>query len=360
MWALGTDWTLQYFIQELGKSISVGVPLGIVWAYYGFWLNRHIEAIGDKVRQAGMKRLYHYVLAFIGLAVAFSGAATLLQFIIDVITANALLTDDFQRSQLASAIALLVVGLPLWLMTWRPMQAEALAQGEMGDHARRSVLRKTYLYLALFASVIGVMVNAVGLVYQLLRAALSGDMGGDFVNSLLNTLQLLFLFGVVMLYHLNVLRRDGASLADALAEKQSAFAALIIDSGDGLAAAVQAALAKSGAKVQVAVTAPEVKPDGDFQTVILNGSLAANAPEWIRSFGGNRIIVQNEAQNLVWAEDAAQAAESVQRLAEGQEVQRKKPVRSAWTYVAYVFAALFALEVLFLLLAFGISAFTGF
>lgn len=360
MWALGTDWTLQYFIQELGRSISVGVPLGIVWAYYGFWLNRHIEAIGDKVRQAGMKRLYHYVLAFIGLAVAFSGAATLLQFIIDVITANALLTDDFQRSQLASAIALLVVGLPLWLMTWRPMQAEALAQGEMGDHARRSVLRKTYLYLALFASVIGVMVNAVGLVYQLLRAALSGDMGGDFVNSLLNTLQLLFLFGVVMLYHLNVLRRDGASLADALAEKQSAFAALIIDSGDGLAAAVQAALAKSGAKVQVAVTAPEVKPDGDFQTVILNGSLAANAPEWIRSFGGNRIIVQNEAQNLVWAEDAAQAAESVQRLAEGQEVQRKKPVRSAWTYVAYVFAALFALEVLFLLLAFGISAFTGF
>lgn len=360
MWALGTDWTLQYFIQELGKSISVGVPLGIVWAYYGFWLNRHIEAIGDKVRQAGMKRLYHYVLAFIGLAVAFSGAARLLQFIIDVITANALLTDDFQRSQLASAIALLVVGLPLWLMTWRPMQAEALAQGEMGDHARRSVLRKTYLYLALFASVIGVMVNAVGLVYQLLRAALSGDMGGDFVNSLLNTLQLLFLFGVVMLYHLNVLRRDGASLADALAEKQRTFAALIIDSGDGLAAAVQAALAKSGAKVQVAVTAPEVKPDGDFQTVILNGSLAANAPEWIRSFGGNRIIVQNEAQNLVWAEDAAQAAESVQRLAEGQEVQRKKPARSAWTYVAYVFAALFALEVLFLLLAFGISAFTGF
>jgi hypothetical protein len=91
-------------------------------------------------------------------------------------------------------------------MMWRPMQSEALAQNEMGDHARRSVLRKTYLYLALFASVIGGMGTAVGLVYQLIRVVLTGDAGSDFVNNLLNTFQLLFLFVVVLLYHLNVLR----------------------------------------------------------------------------------------------------------------------------------------------------------
>ncbi len=360
LWALGADWDLRYFIQQLGNPISIGLPFGVVWAYFGFWLIRHIEATGDKVRQAGMKRLYYYVLAFIGLVIAFIGAANLLRFIIDMIAVKILVTDDLQRSQIANAIASLVVGVPLWLMAWRPMQAEALAQGEMGDHARRSALRKTYLYLALFASVIGVMASAVGLVYQLLRAALTGDIGGDFVNSLLNTLQLLFLFSVVMLYHLHVLRRDSVSLAGTLAEKQSAFAALVVDSGDGLAAAVQAALQKSGAKVRVAVTRPEAKPDGDFQAVILNGSLAANAPAWIRSFGGSRIIVQDEAQNLVWAEDAAQAAESAQRLAEGQEVQKKKQSRPAWLYVVYVFAALFGLEVLFLLLAFGISLVTRF
>ncbi|MCK7526796.1 MAG: hypothetical protein MZV64_58965 [Ignavibacteriales bacterium] len=38
-----------------------------------------------------------------------------------------------------------------------------------------------------------------------------------------------------------------------------------------------------------------------------------------------RIIVQNEASDLMWADDAAQAAESVQRLAEGEEIQKKKP-----------------------------------
>jgi len=240
------------------------------------------------------------------------------------------------------------------------MQADALAQGAMGDHARRSVLRKTYLYLALFASVIGGMATAVGLVYQLIRLALTGDAGSDFVNTLLNLTQLLALFVVVLIYHLNVLRTDGASMADTLAEKQSAFSVLIVDSGDGIVDVVKAALAKSGAKVQVTVTTPNEKPEGNFNALILSGSLAVEAPAWIKSFNGNRIIVQNEALNLVWAEDAGQAALSVQRMAEGQEIQKRTSSRAAWTYVVYVFAALFALQLLFMLLAFGISLVTGF
>jgi hypothetical protein len=357
---LGADWTAQHFVQQIGGPISVGVPLGMIWAYYGFWLNRHIESIGDRVRQAGMKRLYNYILAFIGLVVSFVGVATLITFIIDMTTSRTFLMSDANRSSLATAISSLVVGIPLWLLTWRPMQAEALAVGEMGDHARRSVLRKTYLYLALFASVIGGMATAVGLVYQLIRVVLTGNAGSDFVNILLDLIQLLFLFAVVLVYHLRVLRADGASTADALAEKQGAFSVLVVDSGDGVVDSVKAALAKSGAKVQVTVTTPDKKPEGDFSAMIVSGSLAVDAPAWIKSFGGSGIIVQNEADGLVWADDAAQAAESVQRLAEGQEIQKKKTARSAWTYVVYVFAALFALQLLFMLLAFGISLVTGF
>jgi hypothetical protein len=223
------------------------------------------------------------------------------------------------------------------------------------------VLRKTYLYLALFASVIGGMATAVALVYQLIRLILTGDAGSNFVNTLLNTIQLLFLFVVVLIYHLNVLRADGASISDALVEKQSAFSVLIVDSGDGFVDSIKAALMKLGAKVQVTVATPKEKPEGSFSAVILSGSLAAEgAPAWIKSFGGNRIIVQNEASDLVWADDAVQAAESVQRMAEGQEVQKKKQTRSAWMVVVYVFAALFTLQLLFMLLAFGISLVTGF
>lgn len=358
-WLLGGDATFREIIRALGGPISVGVPLGMIWAYYGYWLNRHIEAIGDRVRQAGLKRIYNYILAFIGLIVSFIGVATLLNFIIDLLTSKAFLIGDANRVSLATAISSLVVGLPLWLMTWRPMQAAALEQDDLGDHARRSVLRKTYLYLALFASVIGGMATAVGLVYQLIRVVLTGNTGSDFIGTLLNLIQVLFLFGVVLVYHLRVLRADGASTADALAEKQNQFGVLIVDSGNGFVEAVQAALLKSDSKVRMTVTTPAEKPEGNFSAIVISGALAVDAPEWIRSFGGNRIVIQNEAQNLVWADDVAQAALSVQMLAEGQEVRLQNQSRSAWIYVVYVFAALFALQLLFMLLALGIALVTG-
>jgi len=118
---------------------------------------------------------------------------------------------------------------------------------------------------------------------------------------------------------------------------------------------VNAALMKLGAKVQVTVTTPAARPEGNFNALLVNGSLAVDAPEWIRSFNGNRIVVQDEAKDLVWTDHAAQAAQSVQQLAEGQEIHRQKTGRSAWTIVMYVFAALFMLQLLFILLMLGIS-----
>ena len=358
-WLFGVGWAFQYLIQQIGGPISIGVPLGMVWAYYGYWLNRHIEATGDKVREAGMKRLYFYILSFIGLVVSFVGVTTLVTFIVDITTSRAFFLGDANRSNLTTAISSLIVGLPLWLMTWRPMQAEALAKGEMGNHARRSVIRKFYLYLVLFASVIGGMATAVGLVYQLINALLGGGGGSDFLNSVLNLAQLLFLFIVVLVYHLRVLRVDGASISDSLVEKQSGYSVLIIDSGNGLVDSVKAALMKLESKVQITVTPPAKKPEGDFKAIVLSGDLAVNAPEWVRSFNGNRIIVQNEAKDIVWADDAAQAAQSVQMLAEGQEVRLQRTGRSPWMIVVYIFAALFGLVLLMMLVSLGISLVVG-
>ena len=358
-WLLGADWTFQYFMQQVGGPISIGLPLGLVWAYFGYWLKRHIEATGDRIRQASLIRLYNYVLALIGLVVAFIGVTSLFRFVIDIAIGQGLLITDSTRGTLAGSIASILVGLPLWLTMWRPMQAEALTPGEMGDHARRSVLRKTYLYLVLFVSVIGGMATAVGLVYQLIRVVLLGPTVGDFINTtVLNLIQLLFLFGVVLIYHLNILRLDGASTADSLAQKQSGYSVLIVDSGNGFVDSVQAALLKLGSKVQITVTNPDTKPEGNFHALLLNGSLAVDAPEWIRSFHGSRIVVQNETKDLVWTDDSVQAAQSVQQLAEGEEIRKQKTGRSPWTIAVYVFAVLFAVQLLFILLALGISLVT--
>ena len=55
-----------------------------------------------------------------------------------------------------------------------------------------------------------------------------------------------------------------------------------------------------------------------------------------------------------------QAAQAVQKLAEGETVQKQKTSRSPWLIVVYVCAALFALQMLFGLLVLGLSLVTGF
>jgi len=357
---LGADISTPDLIQQIGGVLSIGVPLGAVWAYYGHWLTRHIASVGDTVRQAGMKRLYFYILSALGLGGALIGVFTLIKYLINILTGGLYLTGrDVMRSDLSLAISLLVIWLPLWLLTWRPMQAGSFANDETGDHARRSIIRRVYLYLALFAGVIGGMVSAVALVFQLIRVLLTGQTENTFLSSVLNDLQLLVLFAILLIYHLMVLRRDGSSTADALAAKQGAFKVLVVDSGDGFGESVRAALKKIAPGVPVTMVSAAEKPSGNFNALVVNGSLAVQAPGWISSFGGSRVIVPDEAQGLIWAggvsrQAVQQAAQAIRQLAEGQEV-RQQTGSSAWTIVIHIAATLFGLEFLLMLLSLGIS-----
>ena len=145
------------------------------------------------------------------------------------------------------------------------MQAEALAEGDMGDHARRSIIRKTFLYLALFAGVIGGMVSAVILVFTLINAALGGDTS-NFVDSVLNSLQVLVLFIVLLLYHLSALRTDGTARTDVLEAKQTQFGLLVLDNTDGkFGESVRAAFAKQAPKIPVTVVKANEKIPGEVK-----------------------------------------------------------------------------------------------
>ncbi len=353
-------------LQKLGGPISIGIPFGAMWAYYGHWLHRQFEFDENTVRRAGRKRLYFYILSAIGLAASLTGMASLLMFLVDIAFDLAYLRNGGLDYSLAGTLSTLIVGLPLWLMTWWPMQAEALGEGDVSEHARRSIIRRSYLYLALFAGVIGGMVSAVFLVFTLINAVLGGN--GSIAKDALNSLILLVLFVVLLLYHLSALRKDGDSRSLALDEKQAEFDILVLDPGDGkFGDAVRAAFEKQELKIPVHVlNVNEALPaDLKANAVILPASLAMNAPKnveaWIRSFGGSRLIVKDDAAGIFWMTDLEQAAASAQMLAEGQELrpQSSSKTTSAWTYVAYVFAALFACQLVFILLVFGVSFATG-
>ena len=234
-------------------------------------------------------------------------------------------------------------------------------QGDAGDHARRSIVRRAYLYLALFAGVVGGMASAVALLYTLLKVLLTGGTDSTFQFSILNDLQLLVLFALLLIYHLSVLRGDGDAAADALAQQQAAFKVLVVDAGGKLGEAVKAALAKAAPNVPVVVSPG--RQAGQFDAVVISGSQAMDSQDWLRSFKGSRIIIPDEAPGVIWAdgvsEDSVQhAAQAVRQLAEGQPV-RQRGAGSGWRVVVYIAAALFGLQLLFVIVALAISAFVG-
>ncbi|MBL8101601.1 MAG: hypothetical protein JNM02_03650 [Anaerolineales bacterium] len=368
MYIFGDGKSFVEFLQDIGGPISVGLPFGVIWAYYGKWLNQQFDFDENAPRRAGKQRLYFYILSILGLAATFFAIASLLSVIIDLATSRGYLSISGIASPLSSALAALIVGLPLWLMTWRPMQAQALEEGDRGDHARRSVIRKTYLYIVLFASVIGGMVSAGTLIFTLINSLLGGDVS-NFTKSTLNSLQVLILFGVLLQYHLSALRKDGSARTDVLEAKQEGFELLVLDNTDGkFGEAVKAAFAKRAPKVPLTVLNVKdgIPADMKANAVILPGSLAVspqgNVGAWIQSFGGSKLIVPDEAAGVWWLNDFGQAADSAKALAEGQDIRPQSAVRTTpvWTYIAYVFAALFACQLIFMLLAFGVSMVTRF
>ena len=363
-WAFGEAMEGYEFIQQIGNPISLGVPLAMVWAYYGRWLKRQIESDENAQRRAGKLRFYGYILSALGLGASFVGVALVFSFVIDLFTSNAFWGSSL-RPRLAAAISTLVVGLPLWLRTWRPMQAEALSEGDRGDHARRSTIRRVFLYLALFAGVIGGMASAVGLVYNLVSALLSGDISADFLSTVLNAAQLLGLFAILLVYHLNCMRADGARTGQTLEERQRGFPILLIDPGDEiLVKNMKAAMAKHAEDVPlVAKSVSEIMETDEAKAVILPVALVLNPPDalrkWMQTFSGEKIVVGVAGEGWVLsALSPEQAARFARQIAEGEEVHLAQP-STAWEIIKIVAVVLLGIQLLFMLFALGISFVAG-
>ncbi|OIO89707.1 MAG: hypothetical protein AUK02_02100 [Anaerolineae bacterium CG2_30_58_95] len=377
---LGEQMNVPYLVRLVGGPLSIGIPLAGVWAYYGRWLGRSMAETPDAPRRAGMRRLYFYILTAIGLGATFTGLSMLLSFVINASLGD-LLWAGTLRPRLAASLATLFASLPLWFLTWRPMQAEALASGDPGDHARRSLVRKIYLYLALFVSVIGGMIAAVALLFLLIRTLL-GDRPPGFTQSLLNYLQLLFLFALMGIYHGLTLRRDGRMAAHALTTKHALFPVLIFDPGndDPFAQAMLEALQKQTPRLPAAIQ-PVTQPIPEealaaVKAAILPGDLALDPPEalrlWLRDFNGSKLIVPRAAAGWIWSGGAGgafvvgrslqaaagQVAQAVRQLAEGQEV-RHLGGTSGWMIFTYIIAALFGLKILMALTSLLVSLFQG-
>ena len=336
--ALGDANTLNVLLTQLSRPISLALPFGVIWAYFARILESDITTETDEVKRSAMRRLYRYILSAIGLGGTIYGLAGTAGFIINLLTRHSMSWQD-KHQYLAANLAVLLVGVVLWLVYWLKVNRESMIEGMMGDHARRSLSRKIYLYLVVFACVIGTMASTGYLLYRLLQSVF-GTPGYNLLTDSLQNLRLILIFAAFLSYHLICLNRDNRALTRHLAEKQAAFPVIaLFDPAVGLwhgyTAGIPTTCRQHSNSIRFTVRPAGRDPcwsrssDPGSDILLQNGGAAS---EKLKGYPGKKMVLPSPNEKYLWMisshkeQDIYKSCALASRaMAEGQPI---KPVSS--------------------------------
>lgn len=199
--------------QFLGWTVPTILVGLAVWGYHRTLAQEEAGRAEEKRESA--RRVYVYLMSFIGLGAAVAGMVMLigilLELVINAAAASITPAAGWWREQLALCLALLIVGIPMWLFYW----GTALKRAEKAELAEWLALsRRIYLYTVVGVAIIALAAGLVNLVYQLI----SGILDGFGIHVLTNSkwsLQALVVAAPLLWYHWQVLRDDQKESAEA-------------------------------------------------------------------------------------------------------------------------------------------------
>ncbi|HEU5317821.1 MAG TPA: DUF5671 domain-containing protein [Chloroflexota bacterium] len=189
----------------LSGPASLVLAYGASWAFHRRALEQQALVQEELPRQAGVRRLYQYLLCLVSLAVLAAGTGGLLWTLADLVTGapQASATPGWWRDRISLFASIALVGLPVWLLHWRGATAARPAIGEV-----RSLARRLYVYAALLAGVLALLASGVAAVKQVLDLALGEAATAGAVTNLARALSVAAVAAFVVAYHQLVLRRD--------------------------------------------------------------------------------------------------------------------------------------------------------
>ncbi|MFN3308616.1 MAG: DUF5671 domain-containing protein [Anaerolineales bacterium] len=367
---LGEGLSMVQLLQSVRPTLALGIPIGVVW---GFYERQRQAAVGRRqpaLLQAALGRFYASVVASAALLATILGCDRLLAFLLNLLLGVKSYFVESGRGELSVSLATLLIAVPVWLRYWRPLQSEAVQEGEGGDHARRSLVRRGTLYLWIFVGVLGTMFATGSFFFELIRALLGMPPENLALESLLR-LRLTLIFLAVLLYHLSALRSDQRSAAIALAARQAAFpVAVWLDVNSPLTQELKDALKKETPQLPIHWVDSAEQPSLEqlkqakalvVSSQVLEAASGAGVSSW-HAFEGQRLVLPDPQSRWYWVGGstqtvpalAKQTARALRLLAEGQPLphQTDNPVL---TTIAYVLAALFLLQFLLAGLFSGIA-----
>lgn len=212
---------------DVRGPLSVVIGMLGLWAYHAHVLRGDAARVVEVPAQAGIRRLYLYLVAAIGLAALLVGLGGDISVLIRSLSQAEL--SAALREQLAWFTAALFAGLAVWLMPWRRAQSGAVLATPVGAEERRSVVRKIYLYFYLFVATMTVLAGAVYIVYRLLSLALGETGGGDVLSDLGQAIAYSLIGAGIWIYHGWAVRGDGQRGVREQRERQSALNVTVLD-----------------------------------------------------------------------------------------------------------------------------------
>lgn len=354
-------WLLNQVLQiALGEPVASGRgllgeaagPLALILTGAAFWfyhwrvLQWDAGLAREAPRQASIRRLYYYLVAAIGVALVGVGVSQLLGTLLRLwLGWSPPFTTEvaWWRDQVSLYAAMILVGGPVWLTHWRPMQGRALALDQDGAEERASTLRKVYLYLVIFASVVTVLFTVAWFLFRVINLLLGGPTDGTFAADLSSIVADALVAVLAWVYHWRAVQRDAALAGQVPAAPFVSITVTVIDGGDGtigraivrhvrqkvsaaeivpFALTAQAATALAlelGSAVEVAQgTAAFPQADalvGSVEVMIpggMGGAVSAELAEAVRQSAGTKVLLPVSVSD--W-DIVGQAGRSVDALA---------------------------------------------
>ncbi len=184
-------------LQAAAGPVSVAIVYGAGWWYQRAVIGRSAREL-EIPRQVGVRRIYEYLTALVALAVLSVGVAGLLWMLGDVITqTSSTLGADWWRDRVSLFATLTIVGLPVWLLHWRPRAAAEA----------HSLSRRIYLYAALVGAMLALLGSGGVAVYRLLSIALGSAAAGASID-LSHAVAIGIVAAGVAAYHWRMVRMD--------------------------------------------------------------------------------------------------------------------------------------------------------
>jgi hypothetical protein len=229
---VATAWSLEgIFMYVLGGvRVSAGnhfqfftwtLPLALagagVWFYHQRVTGEEAETVSS--RRLTARRVYLYLVSFIGLMSLSAGVAMLVGSLIDLAAGQAgvlAVSQDYWRRLLSIALAVLLYGAPLWAWFWRQVLKMAAAGGAAETAAAS---RRVYLYGVVIIAILALVANLVIIINQSLSGALQVRPGAEVLRAIEWSIGAVVIMAPLLAYHWRILMRERKGGAEAGARK---------------------------------------------------------------------------------------------------------------------------------------------